>query len=172
MVRVRALLREPRVRVVAALLMLVGIYVGAVAAPPSVADTLTVTARLQERFCEGDFCWEPPHNKTVPRLVFVRTIRDGATIAAVRDAIYRIPRHAPGFFIFTNGLCNTLATRLYYYDLQFSRFGVLLQDVTVDSWCPVWHISTLGMPSIFDRINDAAIVNIAHVTGMPTIPGS
>jgi hypothetical protein len=146
---------------------------GAVAAAPSVADTLTVTARLQERFCEhtldGDFCWGPPHNKTVPRLVFVKTFRDSATIAAVHDAMYRIPRHAPGFFIFTNGLCNTLATRLYYYDLQFSRFGVLLQDVTVDSWCPVWHVRTLSMPSVFDRFDGVAIDAIARVTGMPSV---
>ena len=60
---------------------------------------------------------------------------------------------------------------LYYYDIQFSRFGVLVQDVTVDSRCPFWHISTLGMPNVFERVDYAAIVTIAAQTGMPTIPG-
>ena len=171
MARVRSLLRTPRARLVAVLLVLVGGYVGAVAAAPFVADTVTVTARLQEQFCDSVGCWVPPHNKTVPRLVYARTFRDSATIAAVRDAIDGIPRHAPGSFVFANGMCSNLAgAGLYYYDFQFSRFGALLQDVAVDSWCPTWHISTLGMPSVFDRYDYAAIVTIAHVTGMPTIP--
>ena len=176
MARLRSLLRTPRARLVAVLLVLVGGYVGAVAAAPFVADTVTVTAHLQERFCEyglyDDLCWSPPHNKTVPRLVFARTFHDHVTIAAVRDAIEGIPRHAPGSFFFAaNGFCDNLAEAgLYYYDFTFYRFGVLLQDVTVDSRCPIWHISTLGMPSVFDRFSDAAIVTIAHVTGMPTIP--
>lgn len=171
MVCVRSLLREPRVRVVAALLVLVGMYVGAVAAAPFVADTLTVTARLQEQFCDGAGCWVPPHNKTVPRVVFVKTIHDRATIAAVRDAIGGIPRRPPSSTLFANGVCdNLVGAGLYYYDLQFSRFGVMLQDVTVNSWCPFWHISTLGMSNVFDRFNDAAIVTIAQATGMPTIP--
>lgn len=173
MVRVCSLLRRPCVHIVAALLVLMGMYVGAVAAAPSVADTLTVTARLQERFCDSMGCWTPPHNKTVPRLAFVKTFRDSTTIAAVRDAIGGIPRRAPSYALFTNGLCDNLASKgLYYYDFQFSRFGALLQDVTVDSQCPFWHVSTLGMPSVFDRVSDAAIVTIANVTGMPIIPGT
>lgn len=172
MVRVRSLWREPRVRLVAVLLLLVGGYAGAVAAAPTFADTLTVTARLQKQFCEGNVCWIPPHNKTTPRLVYAKTFRDGATLAAVRDTIDGIPRRAPGSLYFANGLCsNQASTGLYDYDLQFSRFGVPLQDVTVDSRCPIWHISTLGMPDVFDRFNDAAIASIAAQTGMPTIPG-
>ncbi len=173
MLRVRSLLRMHRGRLAAVLLVvLVGVYAGAVAVAPTFADTLTVTVRLQEQFCEGHICWMPPHDKTVPRLVFVRTFRDGATIAAVRDAIDGIPRHAPGSSYFANGMCNNLPSNgLYYYDFAFSRFGVPLRDVTVNSWCPFWHISTLGMPGVFDRFSDAAIVTIATRTGMPTIPG-
>lgn len=172
MARVRSLLRTPRARLVVVLLVLVGGYVGAVAAAPFVADTLTVTARLQEQFCDSVGCWVPPHNKTVPRLVYAKTFQDHATIGAVHDAIDNIPRHAPGSFFFAHGMCSNLAgAGLYYYDFTFSRFGVLLQDVTVDSRCPIWHISTLGMPGVFDRFSDAAIVTIAQVTGMPIIPG-
>ncbi len=174
MARVRSLLRIRRAWLVVVLLVVVsgGVYAGAVEAAPMFADTLTVTARLQERFCDSAGCWVPPRDKTVPRLVFARTIRDGATIAAVRDAIGGIPRRVPSLLApwTYNGICsNQAGAGLYSYDLQFSRFGVLLQDVTVDSRCPFWHISTLGMPGVFERFNDAAIVTIAARTGMPTV---
>ncbi len=176
MARVRSLWRTRRARLVVVLLVLVsGVYAGAVEAAPTFADTLTVTARLQEQFCEGHSCWMPPHDKTVPRMVFAKTFRDGVTIAAVRDAIDGISRRVPPLLTpwTYNGICsNQAGAGLYSYDLQFSRFGVPLQDVTVDSRCPFWHISTLGMPGVFDRFDDAAIVSIAARTGMPTVAGT
>lgn|SRR5579884_3869527 len=168
-------LRRRSVRIAGVVLLCVVLLAGVMLLAGRTADSLTISVhKVETSLCDAGLDCRPlMSNPRTGDQVFIKTYRDSTVVRQVQDEINGIPRGETELQLsFENGLCDNLpGSAIYLYDFRFEWHGIATQEAVVNSWCPDWHITTLGMPGIFSHLDGAnTLARIAATADMPLTP--
>lgn len=174
MASLRAALKRRGVRIVSAVLLCLSLVAGVMAVAARTADSVTIKVQKVDvaRCTQGVDCRPLMSDIHAGEQVLKQTYRDDKTVRQIQDVVNGTPRGETELQLsFENGLCDNLpGNAIYLYDFRFEWRGFTTQEAVVNSWCPDWHITTLGLPSIFSHLDASALPKIASTADLQTTP--
>lgn len=174
MASLRAALKRRGVRIVSAVVLCLSLVAGVMAFAARTADSVTIRVqKVDVALCtQGTDCRPLMSDSHAEEQVFKKTYRDEKTVRQIQDMVNGTPRGETELQLgFENGLCDNLpGNAIYLYDFRFEWHGFTTQEAVVNSWCPDWHITTLGLPSLFSHLDASALPKIASTANLPTNP--